>query len=308
MNLELTQVTEEFLIYLSAVKKYSEHTLRSYKVDYEYLNKALQSLYGVDSVNIADITTEDLRALVGKLVKAKYSVARVNRFIAAIKSLFAYCKRLGYININPSFEVKTLKRSEKLPRFMTEPEVNALCNKTKDSNLLWQSRDEALFKMLYSSGCRVSEMANLKLSDFSYEYKSARVLGKGRKMRYVFFSADAIKALKAYLPERNAKIKAEKKVEHVFINQHGTALSASGIEYIVSTYSSFPDENGVVKHVSPHAFRHTFATTMLNHGADIRVVQEMLGHSSISATQRYTHITASKLIEIYNRAHPHGKE
>ena len=159
--------------------------------------------------------------------------------------------------------------------------------------------------MLYSSGCRVSEIAGLRMRDLKADYRSAIVHGKGNKDRIVFFSDKAVAAFKLYLEERKMHVKAEKPVASVFISRRGTGLSVRGIYGIVDRYSSVEGTN---RHVSPHSFRHSFATSMLNAGADIRIVQEMLGHSSISTTQRYTHVTAAKLVDIYNRAHPHGEE
>ena len=160
--------------------------------------------------------------------------------------------------------------------------------------------------MLYSSGCRVSELANLRFSDFMEGFSKAIVKGKGNKDRVVYFAKQAQAALKIYLDDRK-KILQEKKVENepecIFINQKGNSLSAAGIRWIVSRYSGVEGTN---HHISPHAFRHTFATQLLSNGADVRAVQELLGHSSISTTQRYTHITTEKLIEIYNKAHPHS--
>lgn len=305
MKTKYIEVVKEFLVYIDSVKNLSEHTVLAYKTDLELLGKNLETLYGKSDFSLEDITTEDLRTSVSMLVKKNYSTAKVNRFISAFKSLFAYCKRLQYININPSFEVKTLKNPQKLPRFMTKNEVNELCNLPEENVILWQTRDEALFKVLYSTGCRVSEIQNMKIKDISKDFESALVLGKGRKERYVFFSEDAKKALQNYLPERNALVKSLQEEGYLFVNQQGNPLTDGGIRYIINRYTSVEGTN---KHMNPHAFRHTFATTLLNNGADIRIVQELLGHSSLSTTQRYTHITAEKLIEIYNRAHPHGKE
>lgn len=305
MKTKYIEVVKEFLVYIDSVKNLSEHTVLAYKTDLELLGKNLETLYGKSDFSLEDITTEDLRTSVSMLVKKNYSTAKVNRFISAFKSLFAYCKRLQYININPSFEVKTLKNPQKLPRFMTKNEVNELCNLPEENVILWQTRDEALFKVLYSTGCRVSEIQNMKIKDISKDFESALVLGKGRKERYVFFSEDAKKALQNYLPERNTLVKSLQEEGYLFVNQQGNPLTDGGIRYIINRYTSVEGTN---KHMNPHAFRHTFATTLLNNGADIRIVQELLGHSSLSTTQRYTHITAEKLIEIYNRAHPHGKE
>ncbi|MBO5691028.1 MAG: tyrosine-type recombinase/integrase, partial [Spirochaetaceae bacterium] len=172
-----------------------------------------------------------------------------------------------------------------------------------------EARDKALFQMFYSSGCRVAEMAGLTLEDFSQDLSSAMVRGKGGKDRRVFFTPTASSALKEYLPQRQQKLLhsgkdvAKEPVRSLFLNNQGGALTTRGIRYILSRYSGVEGTNNPV---SPHAFRHTFATALLSNGADVRMVQEMLGHSSISTTQRYTHITTAQLVKTYNQAHPHG--
>lgn len=299
----LEELIDEFLLYLSSVKGFSENTITGYKNDLENLKSFLSP-----SIFIESITKENLILCIGQLSKQNKAAASINRFIAAVRSLFLYAYRLEYIKINPSLELKTVKIPKKLPNFMTKAEVDDLCNLPETKELLWKTRDECLFKMLYSSGCRISEITNLKLSDFIDDYKSAVVLGKGNKQRRVFFAEDSRNALKEYLEDRN-KILKENNIfnptDILFINQKGQPLSVSGIRFIITKYSG---SEGTNHHVNPHAFRHTFATQMLSNGADVRMVQEMLGHSSISTTQRYTHITTEKLIDIYNKSHPHGKE
>ena len=304
---------EEFLVYLSGVRSVSSNTVKGYGNDYkklaELLGKQIPSTNcnsdGSSGIPLEAIETEHLRQCLGALVRQKLTPASVNRFVAAVRSLFAYCYRLEYIYSNPALELKTVKNPVRLPDFMTEKEADELCSEPEIKPLLWPARDEAMFKMFYSSGCRISEIAGLKMRDIRGNYNSAIVHGKGNKDRVVFFSPEAVDAFKKYLLERKEHIKSEKPVRSVFISQRGNGLSVRGIYSIVSRYSSVEGTN---RHVSPHSFRHSFATTMLNAGADIRVVQEMLGHSSISTTQRYTHVTAAKLVDIYNRAHPHGKE
>ena len=219
--------------------------------------------------------------------------------------MFKYARRLEYISNDPTLDIKNVKNPVRVPGFMTQSEVEAMCDAPQKNELLWEKRDRALFEMLYSSGCRVSEMAGLKLSDFSSMYQSAIITGKGSKQRRVFFSEEAVKALKEYLIERKEKIPQEKTVNNVFVNQKGGALTARGIRFIVMKYSLSEDSQ---KNITPHSFRHTFATSLLTNGADVRVVQELLGHSSISTTQRYTHITTAQMIKTYNSAHPHGEK
>lgn len=295
----LSQASDEYLIYLDSVRSVSPNTLAGYKNDLDRLCKFL----GKDS-DITGFKKNDFLFCVGELSREKKSAASINRFIAALRGLFTYCRHMNYISTNVALEIKTVKMPKKIPRFMTTKEVDAICELPEKKELLWETRDRAIFEMLYSSGCRVSELVNLKFSDFKDGIKSALVRGKGNKERYVYFEKDAQKALEIYLEDRKVRFPSNKE-EHIFLNQGGTALTTGGLQYILSRYSG---PEGTNHHVSPHAFRHTFATTMLANGADVRVVQELLGHSSISTTQRYTHVTTERLIDIYNKAHPHGEK
>lgn len=297
----LNSAINEYLLYLDAVRGLSANSVLGYKKDLDYL-----MLFVGKDIDIKDVTKENLLFCIGELSKKKMAATSINRFIAAVRTFFAYCKKFQYIPKNPAIELKTVRIPKKIPRFLTANEMNSLCNQPELKELLWTSRDCAIFEMLYSSGCRVSELANLRFSDFMESFSKAIVKGKGNKDRVVYFAKEAQAALKIYLDDRK-KILQEKKVEneleYIFINQKGNRLSAAGIRWIVSRYSGVEGTN---HHISPHAFRHTFATQLLSNGADVRAVQELLGHSSISTTQRYTHITTEKLIEIYNKAHPHS--
>ena len=297
----LRELTDEFLLYLSAVRGLSENTVKGYGNDLSQLHDFL-----TPELDIKSVTRENLMLCIGQLSKQKKSAATVNRFIAAVRTLFAYAAKMKYIEKNPSLELKTVKLPKRVPNFMTSSEVNELCNEPVKDELLWASRDHAIFLMLYSSGCRASELVGLKLADFVDGGRAAIVTGKGNKQRKVYFAQEARKALAEYLVDRK-KVLEETKVNpaprELFINQKGGPLTTGGLRYILTRYSGVEGTN---HHINPHAFRHTFATTMLGNGADVRMVQEMLGHSSISTTQRYTHITTEKLIETYNKAHPHS--
>ena len=299
--MKLCELIDEFLIYISGVRDLSENTVLGYKNDLEHLK-----IFLTPELDISTVTKENLKLCIGQLSKNHSSNASINRFIAAVRSLFAYAYKFGYLKENPALELKTVKLPKKVPRFMTSAEVETLCNQPEKNELLWASRDHALFEMLYSSGCRVSEITELCLSDFLNGYDRAVVTGKGDKQRIVYFSDEAKTALKAYLADRKKVLQENGTLgttDRIFISQKGQPLSVRGVRYIISRYSGVEGTN---HHVNPHAFRHTFATTMIGNGADVRLVQEMLGHSSISTTQRYTHVTTEKLIEIYNKAHPHG--
>ena len=300
----LAEAIEEFLSYQQGVRCLSANTLAGYGNDLGKLVAFLDGQRPLDS-----ITKEDLRYCMGELTMQGSAASSVNRFVAAVRSLFAYCRRFDYIQKDPALEIHTVKQPKQLPKFMTASEVQELCTAPEKNSLLWEARDKALFQMFYSSGCRVAEMAGLTLEDFSQDFSSAMVRGKGGKDRRVFFTPTASTALKEYLPQRQQKLLrfgndgASQPVRALFLNNHGGALTTRGIRYILSRYSGVEGTNNPV---SPHAFRHTFATALLSNGADVRMVQEMLGHSSISTTQRYTHITTAQLVKTYNQAHPHG--
>ncbi|MCQ2592192.1 MAG: tyrosine-type recombinase/integrase [Treponema sp.] len=299
----LSELVDEFLLYISAVKGLSENTVIGYKNDLEQLKSLL-----TPTIDITQITKENLLLCIGQQSKQNKAASSVNRFIAAFRTLFSYALRYGYVEKNPALEIKTVKMPKKVPLFMTENEVNQLCHEPVNNELLWETRDHAIFTMLYSSGCRISELTNLKLQDFMDNYSRAIVTGKGNKQRIVYFEEQAQKALFLYLEDRRKKLEenhCSQQTQELFINQKGKPISVGGIRYILDRYSGVEGTN---HHINPHAFRHTFATVMLSNGADVRLVQEMLGHANISTTQRYTHVTTEKLIEVYNKAHPHGTE
>lgn len=298
----LSELADEFLIYLESVRTLSRNTISAYKNDLSHVMEVLGHDY-----EIKNVTAEDLRFCVAKLSEQNKASSSVNRCIAAVRTFFAYCRRYCYIEYNPALELRCVKLPKHMPRFLTSAEIDKLCRLPVSNELLWGSRDKALFEMLYSSGCRVSEIVSLKITDFMDNMSCAVVTGKGNKDRKVFFSKEARSALSDYLKDRENRFKdfeQNRKSNYVFVNQKGCPLSTGGVRYILSRYTGV---EGLNHYVSPHALRHTFATAMLGNGADVRVVQEMLGHASISTTQRYTHITTEKLIDTYNKAHPHSK-
>lgn len=299
----LQELSDEFLSYLKNIRNVSPNTVTGYGNDLKQL-----MIYLTPELEISSVTKENLLLCIGQLSREKKSAASINRFLASVRMMFAYGLKFGHLKKNPALELKTVKNPKKLPRFMTENEVEKICNQPKEHELLWEKRDEALFKMLYSSGCRISEIANLKLKDISGDLHWAFVTGKGNKTRKVFFDEESRKALRVYLEDRKKLLEKNnvtdfRKIENLFLNQKGMPLSVVGIRFIVSKYSGVEGTN---KHINPHAFRHTFATHLISQGADVRVVQEMLGHANISTTQRYTHVTTEKLIETYRNSHPHS--
>ena len=297
----LKEVCDEFLLYIGSVRGLSENTVLGYGKDLEKFQNFL-----TPELDIKSVTKENILLSIGQLSRENASAATVNRFVSAVRNLFKYSKKIGYIEKNPAEEVKNVKNPQVVTAFMTPREVEALCSQPERNELLWTSRDVAIFRMLYSSGCRISELTNIKLSDFRKGGRCAVITGKGNKQRIVYFDENSRKALAAYLTDRARVLKENGRdsgQDRLFINQKGLPITTGGMRYILTRYSGVEGTN---HHINPHAFRHTFATTLLNNGADVRMVQELLGHASINTTQRYTHVTTERLKEVYKLAHPHS--
>ena len=221
----VSEAISEYLSYIESVRTLSANTVTAFKNDLDQF--AAMPFIG-PARQLDSIELEDLKQCVGFLSKKKRSAASINRFISSVRNLFAYCRKFGHLKVNVAFELKTVKNPKKLPRFMTGAEVDKLCHEPEVNELLWEKRDKALFEMLYSSGCRVSEIASLTLDDFNGDFSSAIVTGKGSKDRRVYFEEDAQKALKAYLEDRKNRFGETDKERHIFVNQRGGPLTTGG--------------------------------------------------------------------------------
>ncbi|MDR1126569.1 MAG: tyrosine-type recombinase/integrase, partial [Treponema sp.] len=208
---------------------------------------------------------------------------------------------------DPSASIKNLKTPKTLPSFLWEREMAQFAELPETSKRLWTERDTALILTMYSAGLRISEVMSLRLDDCKANFSRARVIGKGDKERPVFFSEEAQEAIIAYLPKRFERLKATPSTDRLFVSMKGKPLSTSGIRWIIAQYSAlFDEQTGLGKNIHPHSLRHSFATHLVKAGCDIRLVQEMLGHKSISTTARYAHVDIKRLKEVYSRAHPHA--
>ena len=224
----------------------------------------------------------------------------VLRKIAALRSLASYLMTQGKLPSNPFKLLPAPKRQKILPKFLTEPETNRLLETSAQSKK-FAPRDKALFELMYSSGLRRSEVTGLKIKDVNYFNGVVKVLGKGNKERLVPVTDAALQAIKDYLACR-ANPQPE---EALFLNNHGKPLTGDGLAYI---FKNTAISAHLARKVTPHSLRHSFATHLLNNGCDLRSLQEMLGHSSLAATQVYTHVSLEKLKNVYNHAHPKSKE
>lgn len=296
---------EEYIDYLSSVRHLSEKTIASYKRDY----LLFESIWFED---VLSVSSDDVRLIISKLSSLNYNPVSVNRLLATLRGFYKYLLVNGLILANPMQVIKNLKTLKKIPTYLETDEAMTFCSLPEqicNQNSLSQVRDAALLSTFFSTGCRVSELASLRLRDFDNNFKKAIVKGKGSKERYVFLSNIARDKLITWLQERKSlvsKYEQDKNAQdYVFLSQKGKPLSIRGIQYIISYYAKISISQ---KAVTAHTFRHSFATSLVTRGADIRIVQEFLGHSSISTTQIYTHITPEKLKKIYHQAHPHGKE
>lgn len=306
----------DFISYMQMARGMSPNTCKSYERDLILfagflmngnIDQAVKDcFFKVSEVDAALVSLDSgvIKSFVSALTVKGYSPASINRILSGVRGLYTYLYRYGITSSNPGSGVKSLKQGKKLPSFLFEEEVKAVSDFAENNSHLWPVRDKAIILCLYTSGCRVSEMAGMLLKDLRADCTSIIVMGKGRKERRVFFSKEAAGALKEYLAVRKKAIPAEREgINHIFISKKGGNLSVRGIQYIISCYSKLQNNE---KSFSPHSLRHSYATALVTKGADIRLVQELLGHASVSTTQRYSHITTRHLLETYNLSHPHG--
>ncbi len=289
---------EEYLSYLGSVRGLSERTLRVYGDDLERYETFLS---GAD---IDAVSASDIRGFAGTLVMEGKAASSVNRALSTIRGYYRYRMRFGGLSSDPGREVENLSAGRPLPTFMFEDEMAQFIESIEGAGFS-DTRDRALFEVLYSTGCRASEIAGMTIDKIDFPRGLIRVLGKGSKERVVFLGRMASSALATYLVVRSMRLTKLRAKDHgrVFINAKGAPLSVRGMEKVVEKRRA---ASNMKKAVSPHAFRHSFATQLVASGADIRVVQEMLGHSSISTTQVYTHVDMEHLRKVYELAHPHG--
>jgi len=287
----------EFIEHLQYAKDYSDETLRAYGQDLEeFLHFAKEDGKGLRQVDILSI-----RKYLAHLYERGLSKSSIGRKLASLRSFFRFAVTKGYLKHNPALSIRTPKREKKLPRFLSEEETVRLIE-APDPATLPGIRDRAILELLYSTGMRVSELVGLNDSDFHLLADSVIVRGKGKKERMLPVGSYASSAL-----NRWQEVKKElRKRPHfddkaLFLNLRGTRLSSRSVRRILRKCLL---KTGLGRKVTPHTLRHTFATHLLDRGADLRSVQELLGHANLSTTQIYTHITTRRLKESYDRAHP----
>ena len=299
---------QEYLGYLRYERNASPHTLRNYASDLaqflEFLSKTGRDITGSPEV-LAGIGHHEIRAFLATLYEAGRKKSSIARKVASLRAFFKYLHREGIVQENPARLVSTPKLPKTLPHIMTTEEMNRFLNSVAGSarsGEVLRLRDRAMLELLYASGLRASELVGLDLTDVNFGTRVVLVRGKGRKERWVPFGAKAEEALNAYLKERrNLRPSRGRSLRAVFLNHRGERLTTRSLDRILKKCLQL---HGAGLKASPHSLRHAFASHMLHEGADLRSIQEMLGHKSLSTTQKYTQVSIKDLINVYDKTHP----
>ena len=294
----------QFIDYMSLERGASPHTCRAYRKDLELFADFLAEKKLPTDVAAIDHLT--IRLYLGHLYQGKrIKRPSVVRKLATLRTFFRYLKREGIVEKNPAKMVATPKGGKELPHALTVDEAFRILAVPDDATPLG-SRDRAVLELLYSSGLRVGELTALKLQDLDLGGGMVRVMGKGGKERLVPIGSKAMEALGSYLERRGELMEGGRSApQYLFLNNRGGRLTPRSVARMIKKYLPL---GGIVKETSPHTFRHSFATHLLDAGADLRGIQELLGHASLSTTQRYTHVSSAKLMEVYDRTHPRAKK
>lgn len=296
--MDLDQAVEIFRRHLETEKGRSPETVRAYTADMNDFQRYLAS-NAPKAKSAEQIDPFHIRGFLGERF-GKIRKISIGRKLAAIRTFFRFLVREGVVSTNPAAGIRAPKREKPLPRALSVDDMDRFFSRNSDMD----KRDRAIYELLYSSGLRIGELTGLDLQDLDLKNGWVRVTGKGNKERYVPVGSRALKALGEYLPFRGvpaSRSSARAVNGAVFLNSRGGRLSSRSVRRILKTYL---DSAGLAGDASPHTFRHSFATHMLHGGADLRSIQELLGHSSLSTTQRYTRMDLGRLMKVYDGAHP----
>lgn len=291
---------KDFIKYLSNEKRYPETTITSYQKD-------LDNYYGfikAKNINYKTINKDEIRSYLKYLDELQYSKTTISRILSTLRHFYQYLMINKVVSVNMFKLIKNPKKDKKLPNFLQSDELQKIFDSI-DIETPLGIRNRLIVELLYASGLRVSELASLTIDNINIHTKEIRVLGKGSKERIVFFGDYAKKYLEIYLEQSRPILQDKNKTKVLLLNNNGDPLSTRGIQMIIDNVV----RDASLKHnISPHVLRHTFATDLLNNGADLKSVQELLGHSSLSTTQIYTHITNERLRSVYLKTFPRQRE
>jgi integrase/recombinase XerC len=304
--LRMDKLIERYANYLRYERNASPHTVRNYRSDLLQFRDYLAAGLGAASIDLGSVDTLHIRGFLGSLFEKQEKRSSIGRKLSAVRAFFRFLKRDGVLPVDPSTTVSTPREAKTLPRIMTEEEMNTFLDRVAEATKTGDPamrRDRAMLELLYASGLRVSELVGLDLRSVNFGDGMLLVRGKGRKERIVPFGSKAKQALEDYLPVRQRILQQRKKSSQqaLFLNVWGERLTTRSIDRLVKKYVR--DYGPAVK-VSPHSLRHAFASHLLTEGADLRAIQEMLGHTSLSTTQKYTQVSIKQLIDVYDKTHP----
>lgn len=297
MDENLQSQLDQFIRYVHLEKNFSLHTVREYTSD---LEEFFAFLHAEGIQKITEVEYIHARLYVTKLYDEQKARTSISRKISSIRSFFRFLNREQNIDDAPFRSLYHPKKEERLPSFFYEEELKELFDKNEGDEPI-QIRNMALLELLYATGMRVSECVGLELTDIDFHYNIVRVMGKGRKERIIPFGQYAHDALMRYIDQVRPALMKKENHQKVFVNMRGGELTARGVRYILS---EMIDNASMHTKIYPHMLRHTFATHLLNNGADMRTVQELLGHANLSSTQIYTHVTKEALRKTYMNSHP----
>jgi integrase/recombinase XerC len=296
----MDKAKQAFLKYLEVQRGYSDYTILNYEEDidefYDYI-KSSNIIYN-------KLTYKDIKPYLMKLHDLKYKRTTISRKLSSLRSFYKYLAKENIIKDNPFLLVSLPKKEKKLPSFLYYNELDDIFNIPNMEEPLGQ-RDRLILELLYATGIRVSELVKIKRSDIDTYNRTISITGKGNKMRNVIYGDYCQEIMNIYLKDGYLKLLNNKKNDYLILNYRGGKITERAIRYIINQVI---DLSSLKKHVSPHMLRHTFATHMLESGADLLTVQEILGHESLSTTQIYTHITNEHLRDVYLHTHPHARE
>ena len=293
------QYIDEYLNFLAIEKGLSLNTLEAYSRD---LNRYSEFMENRGITNIREITSDDVISYLGSLRKNGLTANSVNRGLAAVRGFYKYLLRENVMDENPVANIELAKIWMRLPDTLSKDEMNLLLEQPEAKTLLG-IRDRAMLELMYATGIRVSELISLTVNSINWQVGYLVVVGKGSKERIVPVGKSAIDYMTQYVNEGRVKLLKGKRTNFFFVNRSGNGLTRQGFWKIIKKYAK---KSGMVKRIYPHTFRHSFATHILERGGDLRSVQVMLGHSDISTTQIYTHVTMERLKDIHKKYHPRG--
>lgn len=287
-----------FVFYLSSEKRYSQLTVKAYSSDIVQFQKYLEQTYEISDFSL--VNPQMIRSWIMTLMDQKTTSRSVNRKLSALKTFYKYLLREGKIDKNPMVKVTSPKTASRLPAYVEEEDMSALLSPDMFSSDTGGIRDRLLIMLFYYTGMRRSELIGLELSSFDKHNGNLKVLGKGNKERILPVNGELSEILTLYIQERK-KVPGAENINSLFLTDGGKSLYPNFVYRVVKEHLA---KVSTAKKRSPHVLRHTFATHMLNNGADLNAIKEILGHANLSATQIYTHNSAEKLKQVYNQAHP----